>query len=427
MPAWVQERAWVNQRFQFGVEAHGAHGTAVAANRSIQAFSFDSGPEADLVAFGATGRKYDQIQLENMEWSGLTMSGPLDFNALIYPLNSIWGSISAATHGTSATAKDWIYTPPVVGSIEPDTYTIQQGDPNVRAHSFAYGLFTKFGYKLTRKDATVDGALIAQALSDAITMTNSPTAIALAPLAAKFWNISLDSSSANLGTTQLLRVISFDYEFDNVYGPVWVLNRSNLSFPAHVDLMPKVTIKLKVEADATGMSLLPLMQAGTTQYLRAQAIGAQIDNTWNVTLGPQSSGNFTLTYKGQTTSNIAFNATSASVQTALAALSSVPTGTVAVSGSAGGPYTITFSGVLQADTSALTATFTGLGTPSNASLTSQVVSNTLTHDMAVKIGKPSKFEDAEGLFAIEWELTMVEDQTWGKAQTATLTNLLTAL
>jgi hypothetical protein len=65
-----------------------------------------------------------------------------------------------------------------------------------------------------------------------------------------------------------------------------------------------------------------------------------------VTLPPgTSSGNFTLTFNGQTTGNLAFNASAATVQTALDALSSI--------GGVGGSVTVTHS------SSSWTVTFTG--------------------------------------------------------------------
>lgn len=57
-------------------------------------------------------------------------------------------------------------------------------------------------------------------------------------------------------------------------------------------------------------------------------------------------GTFTLTFGGYTTSAIAYNATASAVQTALQALTSIGSGNVTVSGSAGGPYTVTFVGDL---------------------------------------------------------------------------------
>jgi hypothetical protein len=67
-------------------------------------------------------------------------------------------------------------------------------------------------------------------------------------------------------------------------------------------------------------------------------------------------GTFTLGYKGQTTGAIAEAATAATVQTALEGLSTIGAGNVAVSGSAGGPFTVKFQGALASqDTDLLVA------------------------------------------------------------------------
>jgi hypothetical protein len=67
-----------------------------------------------------------------------------------------------------------------------------------------------------------------------------------------------------------------------------------------------------------------------------------------ITISDADGGTFTLTFDGQTTSGIAYNATAATVDAALEALSSIEVGEVSVSGSAGGPYTVTFTNSLGA-------------------------------------------------------------------------------
>lgn len=84
--------------------------------------------------------------------------------------------------------------------------------------------------------------------------------------------------------------------------------------------------------------------------------------------GTPSGGTFTLTYSGQTTSSIAYNATAAAVQTALAALSNIGAGQVTVTGGPGPgtPYVVTFTGTLGGqNVNQMTATgsLTGGSTP----------------------------------------------------------------
>lgn len=337
---FVPERTSINQRVQVGAESTTALGTVVAASKLLGCFTWGFGIDADIVSYAATGHKYDEVQEENTEWVGLTVGGAMDYNGLIYLLGGPMGATTAVAHGPSATAKDWVYNPPTSGSIVPQTLTLEQGD-SVRAHRTAYSLLNSFGYTVTRKAVTLSAKGITQPIADGITLTSSPTAIALAPVVGKHVNIYLDSTSGALGTTQLLKVLQADFMMDGIYGPFWPINRANAGFTSHVDLKPKTILKLKLEADATGMGLLTNLQVGSTMFLRVQALG-----------------------------------------------------TVAIA----------------ADGASSTNIY-----------------HTFQHDMAIKIGKPTPFSDDSGIFAIEWECLVVEDPTWGKAHTLTVTNLLTAL
>lgn len=336
---WTPERTAATQKVQVGAESTTALGTPVAATKLLECFDWEMGIEAEVNFYTPTGHFYPSTQEENMEWLSGTLGGNLDYNGIIYPLASLLGSATPSAHGASTTAKDWTFTPPLTTCVVPQTYTLEQGDTS-RAHKVAYGLFTEFGYKGTRKDFSCSGKFIAQPISDGITLTASPTAIPIAPVVSKHVNVYLDPTSAALGTTQLMRVLSIEYQMSDVYDALWVLNRATMGWTAHVNKMPKTTIKLKVEANAEGMALLGYVQSGVTYYLRVDAQGAQIasDNP-----GP--------------------------------------------------------------------------------------IYNSIKHDMAVKFGKPSKFEDDQGVFAIEWEGTIVEDPAWnsGTAQKIVVTNLLAAL
>lgn len=88
----------------------------------------------------------------------------------------------------------------------------------------------------------------------------------------------------------------------------------------------------------------------------APVAGTAEVQTVTITGGP-TGGTFTLTWNAQTTGAIAFNAAAATVQTALNALSNLDG--VTVSGSAGGPYTVTFP-VDMGNVAQMTASGAGL-------------------------------------------------------------------
>src|SRR5258708_26213367 len=393
----------INQRLQFGAESTSALGTNVAATKLILCYDLQWGPMADVKMYSGTGRKYGAAQIENSEWVEGTLGCYLDYNGIIDLLASTMGSVSPAAHGASTTAKDWVYIPPLTGTIVPQTYTIEQGDA-VRARKVNYGLISEYTFKGDRQAGiSIGGKVLAQALQDGITMTGSPTTVALAPMAGKHLNFYLDPTSAALGTTQLARVFNVDYAFSGIYGPSFPFNRATIGWTTTVDLNPGCIIKLLMAADSQGMAQLQALQTGATQFLRVQAQGLIIDNLQTVTIGGGATGGtFTLGSKGQTTAPITYSAalTSATVNTAFQLLSTVLTNCT-VTGGAGGPYTFTFSGTLATDMSPVIPTDVSLtgGTPTIASVAQAY--NIYQHDMAVKVSKPNPFGDSKGVSAEE--------------------------
>lgn len=146
-----------------------------------------------------------------------------------------------------------------------------------------------------------------------------------------------------------------------------------------------------------------------------------VNEVQTVTLanGP-TAGTFTLTFQGQTTAGIAYNATTATVTSALEALSNIGVGDVAVTGSTGGPYTVTFQGalastdVLQMSGSAASLT----GSSVNSSTTQAAVSGQNEQETVVLTGSPTG-----GTFT----LTFNSETTSGIAYNATAAAVQTAL
>jgi hypothetical protein len=124
---------------------------------------------------------------------------------------------------------------------------------------------------------------------------------------------------------------------------------------------------------------IPLGKNATSGLYEPYAAVTNEVQTVTITGGP-TGGTFTLTYSGQTTAAIAYNATAAAVQTALEALSNVNPGDMAVTGNAGGPYTVTFGGQYLGDNVAqmtATASFTG-GTSPAVTVTTTTAGGTAT-------------------------------------------------
>ncbi len=101
-----------------------------------------------------------------------------------------------------------------------------------------------------------------------------------------------------------------------------------------------------------------------------QTPGAAVNEVQTVTVaGTPTGGAFPLSFRGKTAS-VAFDDTGATVQTKLTALTTVGAGNATVTGSAGGPYTVTFIGALAArNVPRLSAVPTGLTGGTNVTVT----------------------------------------------------------
>jgi len=114
---------------------------------------------------------------------------------------------------------------------------------------------------------------------------------------------------------------------------------------------------------------------------------AAVNEQQTVTLtGTPTGGTFTLTFDGQTTGTIVYNASSGTLDTALEALSNIGASDLTVSGSAGGPWVVTFGG-------SLAATDVALMTGNAGSLTGGTA-QTLTVDEETASSGPNHWDDA---------------------------------
>lgn len=95
--------------------------------------------------------------------------------------------------------------------------------------------------------------------------------------------------------------------------------------------------------------------------------------------GGPTGGTFTLTFEGETTDPIAFDALAAAVQSALEALDNLEPGDVTVTGAAGGPYTVVFADALG-NVTQMTASGAGLtgGTSPTVTVTTGAQGTDLT-------------------------------------------------
>lgn len=141
-----------------------------------------------------------------------------------------------------------------------------------------------------------------------------------------------------------------------------VTKSEKYTFQMDAEIALGVTLTAYEDNDFGGYVAFGMAGKGNQTLAIDAGFGEQASEVQTVTIsGTPTGGNFTLTLANKTTSNIAHNAASSAVQSAIASLPNVGSGNVTVTGSAGGPYTVTFGGSLEnKDIPQMTANSSGL-------------------------------------------------------------------
>ncbi len=168
-------------------------------------------------------------------------------------------------------------------------------------------------------------------------------------------------------------------------------------------------------SDPGGIGYVPTYDVVTT------GSSTDINEVQVITItGSPTGGTFTITFQGQTTAGVAYNASSATLQTALEALSNIAPGDITVTGSAGGPYTVTFLATYA-------ATDVQQMTGSGASLTGGAVTVITTQEAAAGVNEKQQVEIVGTPTGGTFTLTFNAETTAGIAYNAAASAVQTAL
>lgn len=264
----MPELSTVSQIVQIGKET--TPGTGVAAGKLLQYTNIELQPTIEMVEFRPQGSKIPSTVLPGKDYSTLNITGQGSYSEPVYILSSLLKDVSATTSDT--TAKTWLYEPAARSEEVKARYTIEQGS-STRAGKATYGAVTGAEFTFNRESGlTFSGSGWAQAYQDNIALTGSPAVIEEAPVLPTHLNVYVNSTFGAIGTTKLTRDFEAIWRCNDVVNQVWPINSANASYASDVDSVPTVETELTLEADSTGMALMTAVRAGTTQYVRLEAL-----------------------------------------------------------------------------------------------------------------------------------------------------------
>lgn len=262
--------ATIYQTAQVGLEV--TAGLLVPATKKLNSVGFTMSPNPDIQVFRPAGMKYPTVASLNREWTEMDLDGAITYTEIVYLLSGILEKVTPTLTGTGQT---WTFTPASGAADTIATYTIEQGSA-ARAHRVGYTLISDLTLSFARDESTISGSAIGTALEDPHTLTATPTELALIPVTGPQVKVYAADTVAGLtGATALNGAVSVEWALTNRFGPAWFLNGLS-GYTQHVELEPTFELTLMQEADAEGMSLLPIMRTGQTKFIRIEAKGGMI-------------------------------------------------------------------------------------------------------------------------------------------------------
>jgi hypothetical protein len=272
----MPRRSSISQIVQIGVET--TIGTSVAANRKLPDLMLTPRPMANVLRFRGSASKYASVVSLGKEWSEAAVTGSPGYNSIIYPLNSIVNTGVITTPATGTNSRDHTFTPNVATEDTIKSYTVEKGS-TAAAEKTTGNIFNELAINVNRNECALTGTTFGQLWQTGVTMTGSPTTIAMVPIMPKQFDIYSDSTFGGLGATKLTADFVANFTIGNRFGQIWPINSAKTSWDEPVETEPQVRMAIQVENNTAGQQWVTDMRNSTTRYVRLEALGAIIETT----------------------------------------------------------------------------------------------------------------------------------------------------
>lgn len=266
--------ATVYQGIQVGVEA--TPGTPVPANKKLLAVSMKPSPQVESAPFRAMGNKYASFVSPNKEWSSINIEGKPTFNEIVYLLASLLHYQVPVQQGVS-TAYKWTFVSNTSSEDVGKTFTIEQGDAD-SAWQVAGVRVSGLTFSFSRNQISVNGNGVGEKFTTGITLTASPTSLAPLPILPTMLKFYMADSQAGLASaTAMTNAFELEWSLTDKFGLAWPVGQD----PVAVEGVPNASSRIKVATNPAGMALIAALRTATTKWIRVEAIGKTIADTYN--------------------------------------------------------------------------------------------------------------------------------------------------
>jgi hypothetical protein len=235
----------------FNTAGRGSYDAGATVNRRLLGLTLDIDAQVSRNKNFAQGYNFPSSTTLDKDSTEGDLGGALVFDELHVPLSMALGTVTPTTL-TPVTAIQWVWTIPNSGNITPKSAKIEKGDTTT-AESFTGAILTDIDFSWNRDGVDIGGTMIGTKLNESATLTvggvTVPPQIALDP--AKI-GCFIDTTSAGLGGTRMLRSFEGGFSLGGLFSPIWPLNELKASFDGVISLQPDSESTITLMANAAG-------------------------------------------------------------------------------------------------------------------------------------------------------------------------------
>lgn len=278
---------FVGQGFHIAKEA--SYGTAPAAvSNRLNSLGLTVTPMKEKAPFRASGSRYPTGHQSIDDWSQLTLSGPLSFTDILWPLASWLGDVAPSAAGTGY---EYVFASDGVTPLTPLSYTLHYGD-GTRARQVSGAVFHSLSFETNREgELTMEAQGFGKQVVTGVTSGSTPpwdttpTDVPTVPVGPLLFSIWMDDTAwGDLGTTQFLYCLNASFEASERLARIRPVNALLTSDGVAETSDQPISVTFDIIANATGEAMLGDLDADTTIFTRIAAEGAEFDTGENYLL-----------------------------------------------------------------------------------------------------------------------------------------------
>lgn len=164
-------RSTVFEVSQFGLEAAGAFGTKVPANKHFAGHQAKLKIMTENATEAPMGARFDTVGIENKEWvEGSVNADIAQYIENSYIKSNAFGTPDISTPGGGTLSRDLTWTVPTFNQMSPRPWTVEGGQAT-RAHRAGFVLVKTLGEEFKRSGVKSSADVFGQILEDGVTLT----------------------------------------------------------------------------------------------------------------------------------------------------------------------------------------------------------------------------------------------------------------